>query len=87
MKNFTGIKKNNKKMKNRINLTVILAFMLVFLNSCSDEFLDKAPLNELSAEGFYNTKADAEAAIGGVYGKMSELFTQYYNGRIQFIVI
>ena len=79
MKNFTGIKKNNKKMKNRINLTVILAFMLVFLNSCSDEFLDKAPLNELSAEGFYNTKADAEAAIGGVYGKMSELFTQYYK--------
>ena len=53
--------------------------MLTFLNSCSEDILDKDPLNELSAEGFYNTKADAEAAIGGVYGKMSELFTQYYK--------
>ena len=79
MKNFTGIKKNNKKMKNLFNVTLILAAMLTFLNSCSDDILDKNPLNELSAEGFYNTKADAEAAIGGVYGKMSELFTQYYK--------
>ena len=79
MKNFTGIKKNNKKMKNLFNVTLILAAMLTFLNSCSEDILDKDPLNELSAEGFYNTKADAEAAIGGVYGKMSELFTQYYK--------
>ena len=79
MKNFTETKNNNKKMKNLFNVTLILAAMLTFLNSCSDDILDKDPLNELSAEGYYNTKADAEAAIGGVYGKMSELFTQYYK--------
>ena len=78
MKSFTIIKKN-KKMKNILNVTAILAIMLVFLNSCSDEFLDKAPLNELSAEGFYNTQADAEAAIGGIYGKMTETFSGYYK--------
>ena len=79
MKNFTGIKKNNKKMKNLFNLTLILAAMLTFLNSCSEDILDKDPLNELSAEGYYNTKADAEAAIGGIYGKMTETFSGYYK--------
>ena len=78
MKSFTIIKKN-KKMKNRLNITVILAIMLAFLNSCSDEFLEKAPLNELSAEGFYNTQSDAEAALGGIYGKMTETFSGYYK--------
>lgn len=79
MKNFTETKKNNRTMKNLFNVTLILATMLTFLYSCSDEILDKDPLNELSAEGYYNTKSDAEAAIGGIYGKMTETFTGYYK--------
>lgn len=79
MKNFTGIIKNNITMKNVLGLTLILATMLTFLYSCSEEILDKDPLNELSAEGYYNTQADAEAAIGGIYGKMTETFTGYYK--------
>ena len=31
------------------------------------------------AEGFYNTQADAESAIGGIYGKMTETFSGYYK--------
>ena len=79
MKNFTGIIKNNITMKNVFNVTLILATMLTFLYSCSEEILDKDPLNELSAEGYYNTQSDAEAAIGGIYGKMTETFTGYYK--------
>jgi hypothetical protein len=79
MKNFTETKKNNKTMKNVFKISLMLAVMLTFLNSCSDDLLEKAPLNELSAEGFYNTQADAEAAIGGIYGKMTETFSGYYK--------
>lgn len=79
MKNFTGIIKNNITMKNVFNVTLILATMLTFLYSCSEDILDKDPLNELSAEAYYNTQADAEAAIGGIYGKMTETFTGYYK--------
>ena len=79
MKNFTEIKKNNKTMKNVFSVTLILATMLIFLNSCSEDILDKDPLNELSAEGYYNNQSDAEAAIGGIYGKMCETFSGYYK--------
>ena len=79
MKNFTETKKNNITMKNVFKVTLVLATMLTFLYSCSDDILDKDPLNELSAEGYYNTQSDAEAAIGGIYGKMTETFTGYYK--------
>ena len=79
MKNFTETKKNNKTMKNVFKISLMLAVMLTFLNSCSDDLLEKDPLNELSVEGFYNTQADAEAAVSGIYGKMCETFSGYYK--------
>ena len=47
-------------MKNIFNLNLILAVMLMFFTSCSEDFLDKAPLDELTVDGAFNTKADAE---------------------------
>ena len=70
MKNYITIKKNNKTMKNVFNINLILAMMLILFNSCSEEFLDNAPLDELTVEGAFNTKADAELALNGAYGTM-----------------
>lgn len=81
MKNLKKIIINEKvnSSKNLFNSKLLLALLLVVSYSCSDDFLDKVPLNELSAEGSYNTQADAEAAVGGIYGKMTETFTGYYK--------
>jgi len=79
MKIFTTIKKNNKTMKNVFKISLMLAVVLTFLNSCSDDLLEKEPLNELSVDVYYNTQADAEAAVSGIYGKMCETFSGYYK--------
>ena len=69
MKNYITIK-NNKTMKNTFNINLILAIMLMFFTSCSEDFLDKAPLDELTVDGAFNNKADAELALNGAYGTM-----------------
>jgi hypothetical protein len=52
MKNYITIK-NNKTMKNTFNINLILAIMLMFFTSCSEDFLDKAPLDELTVDGAF----------------------------------
>jgi hypothetical protein len=73
MKNQSIISKKNNKMYNIQNLNIVLvtALMLV-ISSCSPEFLEKVPLNELSAEGSYQTQSDAEAAIGACIWRTSQ---------------
>ena len=71
----------NNKMNKIYNLKLILASLLMLvISSCSpDDFLEKIPLNELSAEGSYQTQADAEAAIGAVYGEPANMSQHYYK--------
>ena len=80
MKNQSIISKKNNKMYNiqNINMALVTALMLV-ISSCSPEFLEKVPLNELSAEGSYQTQSDAEAAIGAVYGEPANMSQHYYK--------
>ncbi len=63
-------------MKN-IFKTLILVFGLVVFNACDSE-LDQLPNDSLSPDSYYNTVADFETAIRGVYSGF--LGTEYYGG-------
>mgnify|MGYP003115058806 FL=1 len=52
-------------MKN-IFKTVILVFGVLLFNSCEDE-LEKLPNDSVTPETFYQTQADFESAMRGVY--------------------
>tara|TARA_B100001173_G_scaffold310427_1_gene324997 strand:- start:372 stop:1928 length:1557 start_codon:yes stop_codon:yes gene_type:complete len=81
MKNQTIIFKKNNNMYYNNNLKlVIVTLLMLAISSCSpDDFLEKIPLNELSAEGSYQTQSDAEAAIGAVYGEPAQMSQHYYK--------
>ena len=50
----------------KIKSILLISGLTLLLSSCSD-FLDKESLSELSAEGFWNSKQDAEMALVGCY--------------------
>ena len=80
MKNSKKIKVKINIMKNKYNLKVILFLSLITFYSCtSDDFLEKPPLNELSTEASYASQADAEAAIGAIYGLPAQMSQHYYK--------
>jgi hypothetical protein len=67
-----------KVLKDQFNSRTILAFTLILFYSCtSEDFLEKAPLDVLTAEASYVKKADAEAAIAAAYG-MPYDWTQHH---------
>lgn len=45
----------------------IFLVLLIFITSCSNEFLDRNPLDQPSNESFWNTEKDALAAATGCY--------------------
>lgn len=58
-----------KLLKDQFNSRTILAFTLILFYSCtSEDFLEKTPLDVLTAEASYTNQSDAEAAIAAVYG-------------------
>ena len=67
-----------KLLKDQFNSRTILAFTLILFYSCtSEDFLEKAPLDVLTAEASYVKQTDAEAAIAAVYG-MPYDWTQHH---------
>ncbi|WP_291870444.1 RagB/SusD family nutrient uptake outer membrane protein [Maribacter sp.] len=56
-------------MKNQYKL--ILIALVIGFYSCSKDFLDKDPLDELSASVAYNDEAAAEGALAGAYAAMT----------------
>lgn len=46
---------------------ILLVFVALVGASCSDSFLNKAPLDTVNTENFYKTEADAIAAINAAY--------------------
>jgi hypothetical protein len=67
-----------KVLKDQFNSRTILAFTLILFYSCtSEDFLEKAPLDVLTAEASYVKQADAEAAIAAAYG-MPYDWTQHH---------
>ena len=59
----------------------ILAGLLVAtsISSCSDDFLDKQPLSEITAETFFNTASDLQLYTNGFYRMWPS--TSIYNGE------
>lgn len=60
-----------KQIYNKINSKICIALLLcsVILLGCQDDFLDKAPLDELSTGTFWQSEADAMLALTGVYSR------------------
>ncbi|NCB07203.1 MAG: RagB/SusD family nutrient uptake outer membrane protein, partial [Bacteroidia bacterium] len=66
-------------MKFSIN-TFFLAVILFSAISCSEDFLDKAPLDSINTDNFYQTEEDAIAAINGAYQPLQ--WAKLYNMRM-----
>ncbi|MFH0758429.1 MAG: RagB/SusD family nutrient uptake outer membrane protein [Bacteroidota bacterium] len=64
-------------MKRYIITLSVLALLTV---SCSKDFLEKAPLDSINTENFYQTEADAIAAINGAYQPLQ--WPKLYNMRM-----
>jgi starch-binding outer membrane protein, SusD/RagB family len=64
-------------MKRYIITLSILALLTV---SCSEDFLEKAPLDTINTENYYQTEADAIAAINGAYQPLQ--WPKLYNMRM-----
>ena len=61
--------KNINAMKNII-ITISIAIMA--LCSCSDDFLDRQPLDEYSESSLWTSAKDAEAALNGCYNRWED---------------
>jgi len=64
-------------MKKYITTLSVLALLAV---SCSEDFLEKAPLDTINTENFYQTEEDAIAAINGAYQPLQ--WPKLYNMRM-----
>ena len=53
-------------MKIRIKYIQVL-LLTVIITGCSDDFLDRQPLDEITTGSFYNTEQDAQQALVAVY--------------------
>jgi tetratricopeptide (TPR) repeat protein len=73
-------------MKKRKN-TLTLVFVLLLTFSCSEEFIELAPLSEVSAGSFYNNESDIEQAVIAAYASLQssnmykENFLYFMEGR------
>ncbi|HYQ56368.1 MAG TPA: RagB/SusD family nutrient uptake outer membrane protein [Draconibacterium sp.] len=55
---------------------ILVMILLVFFSACSEDFLEKKPLVESSAESFFSTEDEANAAIIGIYSILQNEQTQ-----------
>ncbi|OJV13059.1 MAG: RagB/SusD family nutrient uptake outer membrane protein [Dyadobacter sp. 50-39] len=54
------------KIKNKLATALLAAG--VFMSGCSEGFLDRPPLSQISADNFYQTKDDLRLATAALYG-------------------
>jgi hypothetical protein len=66
-------------MKTNIKL-FFAAVLVVFLSACSDDIINKEPLDELSAETLFQTEGGYRSALDGVYAIMKQDFFGYSHG-------
>jgi len=56
----------------------LITFLLVIITaSCNKDFLDKNPLDSVSIQGFWKSKADVETGLAGVYSRLQQNFLGY----------
>ena len=56
---------------NYIKLYIMIALLTIF-SACSDEFLDRKSLNDLSSDSFWTTEDDAKMALMGCYSALQD---------------
>jgi hypothetical protein len=61
---------------NNILIVTALTILITCISSCQDSFLDENPESFLSPTNFYNTEADANAAIVAVYNGLRPIYSQ-----------
>lgn len=64
----------NKYKISRLFITCLLVFLM---SSCEKDFLDKNPLDSVSSQGFWKTKADVATGMAGVYSRLQQNFLGY----------
>jgi hypothetical protein len=62
--------------KNKI-ITCICVSIMIGAVSCKKNFLDKAPLDSVSTQIFWQSEADAQSALAGVYSRLQQNFLGY----------
>ncbi len=51
---------------------IILITIVVFLFSCSNDFLELTPVSDASSENFFQSASDFEVAVNGIYSAYQE---------------
>jgi hypothetical protein len=64
----------------KYSLYILMVLPMILLSSCSKDFLDKSPEYSVNTENFYQTEADAIAAINGAYQPLQ--WPKLYNMRM-----
>ncbi len=59
---------------------ISIAVITILAVSCSEDFLEKTPLDTINTENFYQTESDAIAAINGAYQPLQ--WPKLYNMRM-----
>lgn len=57
---------------------ILISLTLLFITSCSSDFLDRNPLDRPSNEAFWNTEKDAIAAANGCYNDWYSIYNVCY---------
>lgn len=59
-----------KYIKNFSYKSSIIGVLVLLSVSCDDDLLEKNPLDQISSNTFWNTQADADLALAGVYSRL-----------------
>jgi hypothetical protein len=65
------------KIKNIFKYAIGLSFFI--LAGCSDDFLDRPPLNSITPATFYKTDQDARQATNGIYAMLADMPWEGYS--------
>lgn len=57
----------------KITKVLLILFLSLSINSC-DDILDKEPVSNFSADGFYKTTSDVQAGVYGIYDATQSVF-------------
>jgi starch-binding outer membrane protein, SusD/RagB family len=55
-------------MKTNNKLTIAFIFVVLLICGCKEDFLDRPPLSQISADNFYQTTSDLRLATAALYG-------------------
>jgi starch-binding outer membrane protein, SusD/RagB family len=70
-------------IRNKIYATLLLQIVLMILLACSDNFLDRKPIDTLVTGNFYATPEGIQAAVNAIYAPLGE---EGFNGKTIWMI-